>query len=722
MVDDELEGKDGEIEELKKDIEIVRLKHEIARRGRIMELKGEMVEVERERDKLGWAGRNILGRWGEEPGVGKREKRTIEDLMADEKIEKLNDLTAGERIEKLDDLIAEEREFGKPREIESDLQIEREELRRRTAERNLAKKKVPQLTEAQLIEVRRGEEKTLNEEIQRLLVGLDPSIVHLMLINETELPEKDRLKLNCEYKKPNSGVVGIGFEEENKRVVYVYMTHVDNSASGSDSESDNDNGGSKHETLSSDKKTRILVGSAAFRAYEKEASPLLHGDWFYQSDEGQVFGPFSVKQMKSWNSKGFFKPSLLVRKSDWNQDEIHPIEALWDDPKLAFSIPPQNTIVLEEHLKGDIHILNGRMFGKLQQSLRHKHTVKTVSGKLPRDQKLLLHDVQTHGWHNVKWKNGFTLLHWACKQGDLDLVKFFVSECGALPGQEDDFNLKPIDYAKKYPKDKTVRKWLEQEFDAIVKLDAEGNFTSQWTDWGSGLEDFLLVGKKEFGMTKSAGHFLSRGGVDPLEVGGGDSVGADAALIRLRQQQEMDMNSYIQTQLTGLQPSLVELLLVQETALSEGDTEKIKAEYEREKAGVFGVSRRETYRMVFVCVSADGSSGGVDGDHNTNASISTTFSASDRSTRILVGSAAMRQYQKTGEPVKILNLKLFDKLAVLLNHEHDGHDAVHDYIGDTTDQASLQAARQHGWNNANWDQGFTLLHGAARYGDLNLCK
>jgi len=704
----------------------------------------------------------------------------------------------------------------------------------------------------QLREIRKKEEKRLNEQIQNFLCGLRPSIVNLLLINESELLPRDQKRLNCEFKKENSGVVGVGFEEDNKRVIYVHLSPAEDETGHLYDEN----------TLSSTKTTRVLVGSEAYEAYVEDARNAEAESNAHDDRESQS----SAQQRQQLTS------------SQHQQHQPQPAQ-----------IPTR--------------ILNTKMLAKLQEALKHELTWQSAYSLMDHKQDLMLEEIQLNGWDSVQFPQGFTLLHWAAKQGNLDLMKFLIAECGAV-GSVDDYGWKPREYARKYNKDKKILNWLIDEFDQIVKPGVK------WNQWGSSLEDFLVVGDSlvgepgepgsaGFGMTESDYWFMSRGGVDPkvlalnatyhkfgeatltLEDGGTDrlsgrkkegdqelsgdkelsgaqmiinksqtyqqhaelSTDVDPTLIRLRQQQELEMNRGILNQLAGLRPSLVELLLVKQTALSKTHVEKLRDEFKREKAGVFGLSARETYRVVFVWLGAhsvdeDGlehgrEKGGSDekeGDEkdsnekdnngkDNNDIVKTSapdeagnkgeiktqsekvnneevnngssiLSSADKKTRILIGSAAVRQFRQTGDSVKILNIKLFDKLMGMLNHGFDINDdgrnhndggknlaakndgknlaakrsvedsnadsqisisaaeAITDYdthypemldrvfkhvkenyqrfsekLGDSAHfEENLRLAIKRGWDNANWEQGITLLHAAARNDDLNLVK
>jgi len=57
-------------------------------------------------------------------------------------------------------------------------------------------------------------------------------------------------------------------------------------------------------------------------------------NWYYESDEGDIQGPFKNLQMCEWSLAGNLPPSLLVRRADWNEQEFYYIELLWGDHKV----------------------------------------------------------------------------------------------------------------------------------------------------------------------------------------------------------------------------------------------------------------------------------------------------------------------------------------------------------------------------------------------------
>ena len=66
---------------------------------------------------------------------------------------------------------------------------------------------------------------------------------------------------------------------------------------------------------------------------------------------------------------------------------------------------------------------------------------------VPADYLPALQKVERKGWNGTKWDRGYTLLHWAARYGDIELVNFFISGCGGDPFYIDDRGLKPIDHA-----------------------------------------------------------------------------------------------------------------------------------------------------------------------------------------------------------------------------------------------------------------------------------
>ncbi|CAD7945648.1 unnamed protein product [Amoebophrya sp. A120] len=77
------------------------------------------------------------------------------------------------------------------------------------------------------------------------------------------------------------------------------------------------------------------------------------------------------------------------------------------------------------------------------------YTVENVKDMVPEEYKKAIEKVERRGWANTKWDRGYTLLHWASRSGDLDLVKFLIAAFNADVNAKDDRGLKAIDHAKK---------------------------------------------------------------------------------------------------------------------------------------------------------------------------------------------------------------------------------------------------------------------------------
>mmetsp|Transcript_20027 Transcript_20027/g.50509 ORF Transcript_20027/g.50509 Transcript_20027/m.50509 type:complete len:643 (-) Transcript_20027:775-2703(-) len=77
------------------------------------------------------------------------------------------------------------------------------------------------------------------------------------------------------------------------------------------------------------------------------------------------------------------------------------------------------------------------------------YTVENVKDMVPEEYKKAIEKVERRGWANTKWDRGYTLLHWAARTGDLDLVKFLIAAFNADVNAQDDRGLLPKDHARK---------------------------------------------------------------------------------------------------------------------------------------------------------------------------------------------------------------------------------------------------------------------------------
>merc|ERR1719219_1219971 len=59
----------------------------------------------------------------------------------------------------------------------------------------------------------------------------------------------------------------------------------------------------------------------------------------------------------------------------------------------------------------------------------------------------VMQQIDRSGWDKMQWANGFTLLHWAARSGDLELCRRFLSQ-RADPNHRDDAGRSAVDYAQ----------------------------------------------------------------------------------------------------------------------------------------------------------------------------------------------------------------------------------------------------------------------------------
>jgi len=52
--------------------------------------------------------------------------------------------------------------------------------------------------------------------------------------------------------------------------------------------------------------------------------------------------------------------------------------------------------------------------------------VRPSMSSLPKPYQKVLSQVETNGWKSVKWKDGFTMLHWAAEKGNEDFCKYLL--------------------------------------------------------------------------------------------------------------------------------------------------------------------------------------------------------------------------------------------------------------------------------------------------------
>jgi hypothetical protein len=82
-------------------------------------------------------------------------------------------------------------------------------------------------------------------------------------------------------------------------------------------------------------------------------------------------------------------------------------------------------------------------------NVKCESTAEEVKIDLPHEYKKALEKVERRGWINTKWDRGYTLLHWAARQGKLNVCQYLMANHDAPPDARDDKQLLPYDHAKK---------------------------------------------------------------------------------------------------------------------------------------------------------------------------------------------------------------------------------------------------------------------------------
>ncbi|CAD7967462.1 unnamed protein product [Amoebophrya sp. A25] len=77
------------------------------------------------------------------------------------------------------------------------------------------------------------------------------------------------------------------------------------------------------------------------------------------------------------------------------------------------------------------------------------YTVDLVKSTIPEEYRKALEKVERRGWAETKWDRGYTLLHWAARCGELELVKFLIAAFNADVNMRDERGLLPKDHAAK---------------------------------------------------------------------------------------------------------------------------------------------------------------------------------------------------------------------------------------------------------------------------------
>jgi len=77
----------------------------------------------------------------------------------------------------------------------------------------------------------------------------------------------------------------------------------------------------------------------------------------------------------------------------------------------------------------------------------HTHETRPDVSMLPSTYQKVLQHIETHGWHSMNWKDGFTMLHWAAEKGLGDLCRYLIT-MDADPSTRDNKYRKPADCAR----------------------------------------------------------------------------------------------------------------------------------------------------------------------------------------------------------------------------------------------------------------------------------
>jgi len=139
-----------------------------------------------------------------------------------------------------------------------------------------------------------------------------------------------------------------------------------------------------------------------------------------------------------------------------SQQQVQPAAPVLSQPVVTHAPQPTATVAISQPLgrpaeeaasgnNNNIIVDYGPNPYGIKTSLR----IETVREALPADYRKALLKVEKRGWAGTKWDRGYTLLHWAARNGDKELCMFLIAALGADPTMRDDRGLTPKDHASK---------------------------------------------------------------------------------------------------------------------------------------------------------------------------------------------------------------------------------------------------------------------------------